>query len=85
MTLRPKKLARCAAAHEAVEIRRHAASVIITEELRLYGAAGAKMGFDVEHHQHKLPTTRARKLGSLMRSPRIAGITAKTTPTTLRD
>ncbi|MCP1768861.1 transposase-like protein [Bradyrhizobium japonicum] len=33
--------------------------VMITDKLRSYGAARAKMGFDVEHSQHKALNNRA--------------------------
>jgi hypothetical protein len=56
----PERHTRRAAAHEeAPEISRDAARVMITDKLRSYGAARAKMGLFVEHRQQKGLNNRA--------------------------
>ncbi|MHC2947549.1 hypothetical protein ACVIJX_004697 [Bradyrhizobium diazoefficiens] len=56
----PKRLARCAAAHEeALESAGTPLRVMITDKLRSYGAARASMGFHVGHRPHKTLNNRA--------------------------
>ena len=55
-----KRQSRCAAAHEeAPESAVTSPRVMITDKLRSYGAARAKMGLRVEHRQHKGLNNRA--------------------------